>query len=89
MIKGILKKTKAGWIVIYDEILGENIVKKNQNSLPLHLEDVEKFSLLSQMFDNFEARIKKDPKVEFEIVDHFDNNGPEHFKKFAKLIHNI
>jgi hypothetical protein len=41
------------------------------------------------MFDNFEARIKKDPKVEFEIVDHFDNNGPEHFKKFAKLIHNI
>jgi len=78
MIKGTLKKTKAGWIVIYDEILGENIVKKNQNSLPLHLEDVEKFSLLSQMFDNFEARVKKDPEVEFEIIDNT-----------AKLIHNI
>jgi len=89
MIKGIVKKTKLGWIVIYDEILGENIVKKNQNSLPLHPEDVENFSLLSEMFDTFEARIKADPKVEFEIVDHFDNNGPEHFKKFAKLIHNI
>jgi hypothetical protein len=89
MTKGIIKKTKQGWIVIYDEILGENIVKKNQKSLPLHPDDVKKFSLLSEMFDNFEARIKKDPKVDFEIVDHFDNNGPEHFKKFAKLIHKI
>jgi hypothetical protein len=25
-------------------------------------------------------------EVEFEIIDHFDNNGPEHFKKFAKII---
>jgi hypothetical protein len=41
------------------------------------------------MFDTFEARIKKDPKVDFEIVDYFDNNGPEHFKKFAKIIHDI
>ena len=31
MIKGIVKKTKLGWVVIYDEILAENIVKKNQN----------------------------------------------------------
>jgi len=78
MIKGVLKKTKAGWIVIYDEILAENIVKKNQNSLPLHPEDVKKFSLLSEMFKTFEASIKKYPEVEFEII----NNT-------AKLIHNI
>ena len=26
---------------------------------------------------------------DFEIVDYFDNNGPEHFKKFAKIIHDI
>ena len=78
MIKGIVKKTKAGWIVIYDEILGENIVKKNQNSLPLHPEDVEKFKLLSEMFDNLEARVNADPEVEFEIIDNT-----------AKLIHNI
>lgn len=77
-MKGIIKKTKLGWIVIYDEILGENIVKKNQNSLPLHPKDVENFSLLSEMFDNFEARIKKHPEEEFEIVDNF-----------AKLIHKI
>jgi len=89
MIKGIVKKTKAGWIVIYDEILGENIVKKNQNSLPLHPEDVENFEELSQTFDNIEGRVNNLPEVEFEIVDHFDNNGPEHFKRFAKLIHNI
>jgi len=35
-MKGILKKTEKGWMVIYDEILGEGIVKKNQNALPLH-----------------------------------------------------
>jgi hypothetical protein len=78
MIKGIVKKTKLGWIVIYDEILAENIVKKNQNSLPLHPEDVENFSLLSEMFDNFEARVNNNPEVDFEIVDNF-----------AKLIHKI
>jgi|688.fasta_scaffold49905_11 hypothetical protein len=77
-MKGIIKKTKLGWIVIYDEILGENIVKKNQNSLPLHPEDVENFSLLSEMFDNFEARVNNNPEVDFEIVDNF-----------AKLIHKI
>ena len=88
-MKGIIKKTKAGWIVIYDEILGENIVKKNQNSLPLHPEDVKQFEELSQMFDDFEGRVNNNSEVDFEIVDHFDNNGPEHFKKFAKLIHKI
>ena len=77
-MKGIIKKTKLGWIVIYDEILGENIVKKNQNSLPLHPEDVENVSLLSEMFDNFEARVNNNPEVDFEIVDNF-----------AKLIHKI
>ena len=77
-MKGIIKKTKLGWIVIYDEILGENIVKKNQNSLPLHPEDVENFSLLSEMFDNFEARVNNNPEVDFEIIDNF-----------AKLIHKI
>jgi hypothetical protein len=77
-MKGIIKKTKLGWIVIYDEIMGENIVKKNQNSLPLHPEDVENFSLLSEMFDNFEARVNNNPEVDFEIVDNF-----------AKLIHKI
>jgi hypothetical protein len=58
--------------------MGENIVKKNQNSLPLHPEDVENFSLLSEMFDNFEARVNNNPEVDFEIVDNF-----------AKLIHKI
>jgi hypothetical protein len=34
-MKGTLHKTEQGWIVIYDEVIGENIVKKNQNSLPI------------------------------------------------------
>ena len=67
MIKGIIKKTEKGWVIFY-----------RKEKLPLHPEDVEKFSLLSQMFDNFEARVKKDPEVDFEIIDNF-----------AKLIHDI
>ena len=34
-MKGTLHKKEGRWIVIYDEIIGENLVKKNQNSLPL------------------------------------------------------
>jgi hypothetical protein len=60
MIKGIVKKTKLGWIVIYDEILGENIVKKNQNSLPLvdngHIDGLK-------LYDSNEGL-----EVDFEII---------------------
>jgi hypothetical protein len=52
-MKGILKKTEKVWMVIYDEILGKGIVKKNQNALPLHP-------------DNEESLIE-DNEVEFEI----------------------
>jgi hypothetical protein len=76
MIKGTIKKTKKGWVVFYQTMRDE--LTSSYDSIPLHPEDVEKFSLLSQMFDNFEARVKKDPKVDFEIIDNF-----------AKLIHDI
>jgi hypothetical protein len=88
-MKGIIKKLGEDWIVIYDEILGKNIVKKNQKALLLHPDNVKEFEELSQTFDNIEARVNNSPEVEFEIVDYFDNNGPEHFKKFAKIIHDI
>jgi hypothetical protein len=76
MIKGTIKKTKKGWVVFYQTMRGE--LTSSYDSIPLHPEDVEKFSLLSQMFDNFEARVKKDPEVDFEIIDNF-----------AKLVHDI
>jgi hypothetical protein len=70
-MKGILKKTEKGWMVIYDEILGKGIVKKNQNALPLHP-------------DNEESLIE-DNEVEFEIVmdkpDHTYSQTP-----YAKII---
>jgi len=77
-MKGILHKTESGWIVIYDEIIGENIVKKNQNSLPLidngHIDGLK-------LYDSNEGL-----EVDFEIVTDYDNNGPDHFPKFAKII---
>ena len=77
-MKGILHKTEQGWIVIYDEIIGENIVKKNQNSLPL--KDNGYVSGL-RLYDSNEGS-----EVDFEIVNGYDNNGPDHFPKFARII---
>ena len=77
-MKGILHKTEQGWIVVYDEIIGENIVKKNQNSLPLvdngHIDGLK-------LYDSNEGL-----EVDFEIVTDYDNNGPEHFPKYAKIL---
>ena len=77
-MKGILHKTPKGWIVVYDEVVGENIVKKNQNALPL----ANNGSLNGlALYDSNEGL-----EVEFEIVTDYDNNGPEHFPKFARII---
>jgi len=77
-MKGILHKTPKGWIVVYDEIIGENIVKKNQNSLPLidngHIDGLK-------IYDSNEGL-----EVDFEILTDYDNNGPNHFPKFARII---
>jgi len=77
-MKGILHKTTQGWIVIYDEVVGENIVKKNQNALPLV--DNGRLNGLA-LYDSNEGL-----EVDFEIFIDFDNNGPEHFPKFARII---
>jgi len=77
-MKGILHKAEQGWIVIYDEVIGENIVKKNQNSLPLvdngHIDGLK-------LYDSNEGLV-----VDFEILTDYDNNGPNHFPKFARII---
>ncbi len=77
-MKGILHKTEKGWIVVYDEVVGENIVKKNQNALPL----ANNGSLNGlALYDSNEGL-----EVDFEIFIDFDNSGPEHFPKFARII---
>ena len=74
-MKGTLNKTEQGWIVLYDEGTG---VDKNQNSLPLenngHIDGLK-------LYDSNEGL-----EVDFEIVTDYDNNGPDHFPKFARII---
>jgi hypothetical protein len=66
-MKGILHKTEQGWIVIYDEVVGENIVKKNQNALPLaNNGNIDGLKL----YDSNEGL-----EVDFEIFIDFDNKG--------------
>ena len=74
-MKGILHKTEQGWIVIYDEGTG---IDKNQNSLPLenngHIDGLK-------LYDSNEGL-----EVDFEIVTDYDNNGPNHFPVFARIL---
>ena len=74
-MKGILNKTNRGWVVIYDEGTGVN---KNQNSLPLanngHIDGLK-------LYDSNEGL-----EVDFEIVTDYDNNGPDHFPIFARIL---
>ena len=74
-MKGILNKTNRGWVVIYDEATG---VDKNQNSLPLenngHIDGLK-------LYDSNEGL-----EVDFEILTDYDNNGPDHFPKFARIL---
>ena len=86
-MKGILHKTEQGWIVIYDQILGEGIVKKNQNSLPLNPYDVQTIEDQEKVFDNIEARISAYPDVEFEI-ELFWETGIEEPFNVATLVKN-
>lgn len=76
-MKGTLHKTDEGWIVIYDQILGGGIIKRNQNSLPLHPDNIP-----TQAEDHFWIDGKE---VDFDwcvIVDHDTGKG----KQYAKLI---
>jgi hypothetical protein len=75
-MKGRLMKTDQGWIVIYDQILGDGIVKKNQNALPLHPE----YQTILPLDLDLEGK-----EVEFDwcvIVEHYTGKG----KEYAKLI---
>ena len=79
-MKGTLNKTEQGWIVIYDEVIGENIVKKNQNALPLidngHIDGLK-------LYDSNEGL-----EVEFEIAANEGEplgKGEQPYTQYAKL----
>lgn len=82
-MKGTLHKRSDGWIVQYWEInpyqkgpAGQ--VLERVNELPLidngHIDGLK-------LYDSNEGL-----EVDFEIVIDIDNNGPNHFPKFAKII---
>ena len=77
-MKGKLHKTKDGWHVRY--YLDEDYIYSNAEGQVLPLIDNGHIDGL-KLYDSNEGL-----EIEFEIIDHFDNNGPEHFKKFAKII---
>lgn len=76
-MKGTLVKRDTGdWVVWWTDSTAKNGVR----ILPLHQDDVA--GLFIQDTDS-----KNEGKeVEFEIHTGYDNNGPDHFPKYAKII---
>jgi len=81
-MKGTLHKTEQGWIVIYDEVIGENIVKKNQNSLPILDHGYVNGPGLSDSDEGQEVEFRV---IEFPVP---PTNGPvsNSISKYAQLI---
>jgi len=82
-MKGTLSKTESGWVVQYWEInpyqkgpAGQ--VLERVNELPLidngHIDGLKLYASNEGL------------EVDFEIVIDIDNNGPDHFPKFAKIL---
>jgi len=75
-MKGILNKTNRGWVV--KQVVKEGTHAKLINQYPLidngHIDGLK-------LYDSNEGL-----EVDFEIVTDYDNNGPDHFPKYAKII---
>lgn len=85
-MKGKIRKSNCGWVV--DQVVMHSFrhqIERLINTYPLHPYDIQKIEEQEKVFDNIEARIAAYPDVHFEIVNEFDNNGPEHYPKYAKL----
>ena len=86
-MKGKLKKNEYGeWVVVYHPLRSKGIRPFNPNvdvkELQLYPDDVNWIHNNMMVFDNIEARIKADPEVEFEIVEH---QKMDEVVKYAKL----
>jgi hypothetical protein len=74
------------WVVIYHPLRNKGISPFNHAVdvayLQLCSEDVGWIEEMRNMFDNMEGRIKAEPDVEFEIIEHQKLDG---VAKYAKL----
>lgn len=78
-MKGFIDKGEGGWFLAYVAL--SDIEFGTVISLPLHPFDIKELNELEQRFDNLEARIFADPKVDFAIVEECSNYDGKHFGK--------
>ena len=75
-MKGILNKTNRGWVV--KQVVEEGTRDKLINQYTLidngHIDGLK-------LYDSNEGL-----EVDFEILTDYDNNGPDHFPKFARIL---
>ncbi len=79
-MKGFLDKRENRWFLSYVALSNRDdgtIIKE----LPLHPDSLQEMIDLSQRFDNLEARIYANPRVDFTIVEECSNYDGKHFGK--------
>jgi len=76
-MKGFITKIDDNWVIKFSKHPTSNKIYDN-DTLPLHPDDVDMIKNYELVFDNIEARINSQPEVEFLIVDEFTH--PELFK---------
>lgn len=94
-MKGFIDKGECGWFVAYVAI-SDSEVGTVIRELPLHPDDVLEMREMSERFDNLEARIFANPRVDFTIAEECSNYDGKHFGRdcgcregfvqYAKLI---
>jgi hypothetical protein len=79
-MKGILKKTTAGWFVWYQVMKDE--ITSGYESLPLHPDNVK------DLLDTYEVNPMEGREVEYEEVGIYNRNGQVGYRyvNYAKLI---
>lgn len=77
-MRGFIDKGEGGWFVAYVALSNHDdgtIIKE----LPLHPETIQEIIELSERFDNLEARIFANPRVDFTIIEECSNYNGTHF----------
>ena len=77
-MKGFIDKGEKGWFVCY-VALSKHDVGTIIKELPIHPDNLKEIKELSERFDNLEARIFENPRVDFTIIEECSNYNGTHF----------
>jgi len=85
-MEGEIIKKDNSWFVKYQDYIGWGLVDLRGIYFPIHPDTLKYINELEQVFDNIEARIFSNPKVEFELEIIYEEDGNKtSYAKIKKL----